>query len=125
MKALYILITLILFGCFVSPIHQTQDKESKLLEEWRADAFGCLEYRTVEKALYIRDSLSLIGKSTGIVIEKLGVPNSRMKETNSEILKYYFNTICRESVFIDSLDYCWVEMLIEFDKVRNIQVICY
>ena len=66
-----------------------------------------------------------MGKSTAFIIDKLGVPNSRKKEPNSEILKYYFNTICRENVFIDSLDYCWIEMLIESDKVKNIEISCY
>lgn len=125
MKTIYILIPFILCGCFVSSKYQVKDKENKLLEEWRTDTLGCLKYRTKEKALYIRDSLSLMGKPTVFIIDKLGVPNSKKKESNSEILKYYFNTICRENVFIDSLDYCWIEMLVESDKVKNIEVNCY
>lgn len=114
-----------LCGCFVNSKYQVKDKEINLLEEWKTDTLGCLKYRTKEKALYIRDSLDLMGKSTVFIINKLGTPNSVRKESNSEILKYYFNTICRENVFIDSLDYCWLEMLIESDKVKNIEVSCY
>jgi hypothetical protein len=125
MKTLYILIPIMLCGCFVNSKYQVKDKEINLLEEWKTDTLGCLKYRTKEKALYIRDSLDLMGKSTVFIINKLGTPNSVRKESNSEILKYYFNTICRENVFIDSLDYCWLEMLIESDKVKNIEVSCY
>jgi hypothetical protein len=121
---IYLLIPFLLCGCFVNSKCQVKDKESKLLEEWKKDTLGCLKYRTKEKALYIRDSLDLKNKSTIFVINKLGTPNSIKKDSNREILKYYFNTICRENVFIASFDYCWIEMLVESDRVKNIEVSC-
>ncbi|MBP5421104.1 MAG: hypothetical protein J6Y78_01550 [Paludibacteraceae bacterium] len=100
-------------------------KESKLLAMWRVDTFGCMKYRTADNAIYIRDSLNLTGKSTAFVIDELGVPNSRQTNDDRETLIYYFNTYCNDNVFIDSVDYCWLELLIESDKVKNIYTKCY
>jgi hypothetical protein len=122
---IYLIFIVFFCGCFSNSKYHLKDKESKLLQEWKADSLGCLHYRTKEKAIYIRDSLNLINKSTDFVIRKLGIPNSLNKDANKEILKYYFNTSCRENVFIDSLDYCWVGVLIESDLVINIEVSCY
>ena len=84
-----------------------------------------MKYRTADNAKYIRDSLNLTGKSTAFVIEELGVPNSRQTNANRETLIYYFDTNCNDNVFIDSVDYCWLELLIKSDKVKNIYTNCY
>lgn len=120
-----------LLGCN-SPTSHMDDKnidrnikETEMLAAWRADTFGCLKYRTADNAKYIRDSLNLTGKSTAFVIEELGVPNSRQTNANRETLIYYFDTNCNDNVFIDSVDYCWLELLIKSDKVKNISMKCY
>jgi hypothetical protein len=123
--SIYLLIIVFLFGCFSNSKYHLENKESKLLKEWKADSLGCLHYRTKEKAIYIRDSLNLLNKSTSFVINKLGGPNSIKKDANSETLKYYFNTTCKENVFIDSVDYCWITMIVESDSIKKIEVSCY
>lgn len=120
-----LLISIILCSCFVNSKQQIKEKKSNLLKEWRTDSLGCLQYRTKEKAFYIRDSLDLIDKTNSYIIDKLGNPNSVRKDGNVEVIKYYFNTVCRENLFIDSLDYCWVEMLFEKNHLKNIEISCY
>lgn len=38
---------------------------------------------------------------------------------------YYFGPNCRNNVFIDTLDYCWLELLMKSNKVKNIYTNCY
>lgn len=119
-----VIISIILFGCSANTKQRNKD-ETNLLNEWKVDSFGCLKYRTKERAFYIKDSLDLMNKSSSFIINKLGAPNTIRKEANTEILKYYFNTVCRENIFVDSLDYCWIEMVIESNRLKRIDIICH
>ena len=42
-----------------------------------------------------------------------------------DIFFYYFGPNCRDNVFIDTLDYCWLELLMKSNKVKNIYTNCY
>ena len=126
-KAIKIIFTL-LFILFISSFSQIKEekiKEEKILEDWRNDTLGCLGYRNSEKAIYLRDSLGLNAKSKIFVLEKLGIPNFIQENKETEVFKYYFNGICRDGKLIDSVDYCWFEILFISNQVRNTSIVCY
>jgi hypothetical protein len=123
---LIITICILLFslsGCTFS--YSQNKREQKILEDWKIDSLGCLGYRNKEKAYYLLDSLDLMNKSKDFVFEKIGTPNNIKKNENTEIFKYYFNTLCRDGVFIDSADYCWFEVIVESNQIKNTGIYCY
>jgi hypothetical protein len=126
MKSELIISIYILFylsGCTFS--YSQNKQEQKILEEWRSDSLGCLGHRNKEKAYYLLDSLELISKSKDFVLKKIGIPNYIKTNENEEIFKYYFNTICRNGIFVDTADYCWFEVILESNQVKNIGISCY
>ena len=121
------IISIIILRCIFSFAQTKITKENKVLEGWKIDTCGCLGYRTPEEVDFIRDSLYLINKSKDYVLEKLGMPNCIKKydTEEKEELRYNFNTICRDGIFIDSLDYCWLEIFIVLNKVKYVGAVCY
>ncbi len=101
------------------------DTNNNLYNDWRVDTLGCLKLRTLSNAKYIRDSLNIVNKESSFVINKLGQPNFQTINSNIEIIRYYFDTYCHESEIIDTLDYCWLEMSFEREKVKTIDIICH
>lgn len=94
------------------------------LKEWRTDTLGCLGYRNFTAIQFIIDTLKINGKSTDFVIENLGYPNNRKQGLNSENFYYYFATNCEGNAIVDSLDFCWLELLIVFGRVTQTDISC-
>lgn len=133
-----ILILIFLFGCFTpskqcisdssrfpkKELKTNDNRTEKLLENWKYDKYGCLGFRNYKTVRYIIDTLNIQGKSTNFIIENLGYPNVRKQGEKNENFYYYFNTLCDGDIQIDSADFCWLELLIELDQVKVIDVSC-
>ena len=115
-RILAAIIVILFYGCAISkeqkqlthPNHPNFD-DSKL-REWRKDSLGCLGFRNIDMADYICDTLNFKGCNTSFVIEKLGQPNKIFIDKKRQIFTYYVDMSCRDNVFIDSIDYCWIKI---------------
>jgi hypothetical protein len=123
---LNIIYFLLLFmcGCITSTPYNMK-KEKNIIKNWKLDTLGCLGYRNINTSYYLIDSLNLKGKNKDFLIRKIGLPNYSQKTNNTETFKYYFNTTCKNGVFIDSIDYCWLELFIISNKIESLGIICY
>jgi len=139
MKTLFIFILITFLGCksiSVNKIEREQLKSSienneevslnfdLLLHNWRNDSLGCLGYRTLQTVIYIVDSLNFNGKPIEFVLKNLGFPNRSLIGLNCQNFYYYFDTQCKDGLFDENLDFCWLELKIDFDKVSAIDINC-
>jgi hypothetical protein len=99
------------------------EKEDRF-EFWKLDTATCKKIRTAEDARYIEDSLNWENKTKKFVIDILGNPDTLIiLNKKSQALVYYYDTPCYNGI-MDTLDNCWVDIIIVSNKVKFVGIGC-
>ncbi|WP_343636026.1 hypothetical protein [Fluviicola sp.] len=96
-----------------------------LVENWRTDSLGCKKLRTKQASEIIIDSLKLENRTQTEFLRVFCNPNMIDERDGKQILSYYFDAICRDGKFIDSLDHCIAEFTFKSDRLVGSNYICF
>ena len=87
-------------------------KTDQELISWKSDKFGCKGIRTEENALRFVDTYKIRNSSKDHLITVFGEPNKISKSKSGKIIiyAYYYQSDCDDNNFLDSKDFCWMEI---------------
>jgi hypothetical protein len=101
--------------------NSTSEKKSvvpKVYSLWKGDLFGCKKDRTTTGAREIEKDMSIKQPTFDDAVVLLGSPNRRADRQGNIVAHYYFNGFCNDGMFLDSLDYCWLELEFSGEEMK-------
>jgi hypothetical protein len=99
---------------------------ASLAAAWKEDSSGCKQVRDRDKAALISSYIISRHYTRGDVLKMLGPPNGISGGCNGVNLVYVFDVSCMNGRMIDTLDYCWMNIVVSAstDSVVSINMPC-
>ncbi len=129
MNSLFVLFSLLLFGCNSHNQNSKLDNDnseqkSNNIIKWQKDKNGCLKIRSKKLAEDLLKEHYLKNKSESDFLKVFGLANEKKKSNNQRVLVYYFDSVCNETELLKDGDRCYAEFYFENDLLKNVIYLC-
>lgn len=99
---------------------------SAIARQWREDSLGCSRIRDRKKAKLLSEYILSKSMNRADVVLLLGAPDKLGGGGGKLNMEYYFDAFCQNDVVVDTLDYCWMNIVVSLksDSVMSINMPC-
>lgn len=98
--------------------------KKEIINNWQSDKYGCLKIRNKVISENLINNYNLINKHISEFIKVFGQPNEEIKNNDTLILVYYFDSICNNNKIVTDGDKCFVEFYFENNLLKENTYIC-
>jgi hypothetical protein len=117
------------YGCSLSNSDSLKNSNSineeiEKSNDWIFDQNGCLKLRSEKLAYQLINENKLIGSSQIQFQKFFGIPNQVDTLNNSEVLIYYFQSVCNGNAVVLKGDKCYANFYFNDDKLNSQEFIC-
>lgn len=127
-KLIAIILLLVFLGCNESKMEERKSSEKQLvgnyINNWIKDTQGCLKLRSRELADSLIRAHNLESKSIDEFKLVLGLPNEVEVIDKQNILIYYFDCACKDSLILENSDKCYAKFYFENGRNTSRVFIC-
>ena len=116
----YVIIGLGLLAAGIFLKNLFKDKPKQNINDWKKDQNGCLKLRTENLAIELiaKHNLNLSSKEKFITV--FGEPNEKKLINDTEVLVYYFDTLCDAQ----EQDKCYAEFYFKRGLLTSTEFLC-
>ena len=120
-KYIIIGLGLLAAGIFLKNLFKDKPEQNVvIINDWKKDQNGCLKLRTENLAIELIAKHNLNHSSKEKFINVFGEPNEKKLINDTEVLVYYFDTLCD----VQEQDKCYAEFYFKSGLLTSTEFLC-